>query len=118
MKILLTNDDGVHFEGLGVLYEKLAPRHQVTVVAPDRERSAIGHAITLSDPIRATQISMNGGGSGFAVTGTPADCVKLGLLEILDTKPDLVIAGINPGANVGVNLITGDRDSGTSGCAR
>ena len=104
MKILLTNDDGVHFEGLRVLYEKLAPHHQVTVVAPDRERSAIGHAITLNDPIRASQVSMNGGGSGYAVTGTPADCVKLGLLEILDDKPDMVISGINPGANVGVNL--------------
>ena len=104
MKILLTNDDGVHFKGLGVLYETLTPHHQVTVVAPDRERSAIGHAITLSNPIRALQVFMNGGGSGYAVTGTPADCVKLGLLEILDTKPDMVIAGINPGANVGVNL--------------
>ena len=104
MKILLTNDDGVHFEGLRVLYAKLTPRHQVTVVAPDRERSAIGHAITLSEPIRASQVSMNGGGSGYAVTGTPADCIKLGLLEILDTPPDMVIAGINPGANVGVNL--------------
>ncbi len=104
MRILLTNDDGVHFEGLWVLYERLAPRHRVTVVAPDRERSAVGHGITLSEPIRTSQVSMNGGGSGYAVTGTPADCVKLGLLEILDAPPDLVIAGINPGANVGVNL--------------
>ena len=104
MNILLTNDDGVHFEGLRVLYERLAARHQVTVVAPDRERSAVGHAITLNEPIRTAPVSMNGGGSGFAVTGTPADCVKLGLLEILDAPPDMVIAGINPGANVGVNL--------------
>ena len=104
MKILLTNDDGVYFEGLLVLYEHFAPHHQVTVVAPDRERSAIGHAITLNEPIRTWPVSMNGGGSGYAVTGTPADCVKLGLLEILDAPPDLVIAGINPGANVGVNL--------------
>ena len=104
MRILLTNDDGVYFEGLSVLYERFAARHQVTVVAPDRERSAIGHAITLNEPIRTSPVTMNGGGSGYAVTGTPADCVKLGLLEILDAPPDMVIAGINPGANVGVNL--------------
>jgi 5'-nucleotidase len=104
MRILLTNDDGVHFEGLRVLYDRLLPRHHVTVVAPDRERSAIAHAITLSEPIRTLPVSLNGGGSGYAVTGTPADCVKLGLLEILDSPPDMVIAGINPGANVGVNL--------------
>lgn len=104
MYILLTNDDGVYFEGLWVLHQRLSPRHRVTVVAPDRERSAIGHAITLSEPIRTAQVSLNGGPSAYAVTGTPADCVKLGLLEICDAPPDLVIAGINPGANVGVNL--------------
>lgn len=104
MKILLTNDDGVRFEGLWVLYERLLDRHQVTVVAPDRERSAVGHGITLSEPIRTSQVSMNGRGRGYAVTGTPADCVKLALLEILDAPPDMVIAGINPGANVGINL--------------
>ena len=104
MQILLTNDDGIYFEGLQVLHQCLSASHQVTVIAPDRERSAVGHGITLSEPIRSWPISINGGGSGYAVTGTPADCVKLGLLEILDERPDMVIAGINPGANVGVNL--------------
>ena len=76
----------------------------MAVVAPDRERSAIGHAITLNQPLRATKISLNGEYGGYAVNGTPADCIKLGILEILATRPDVVVAGINPGANVGANL--------------
>jgi 5'-nucleotidase len=104
MNILLTNDDGIDFEGLWALYRRLKDFHTVTVVAPDRERSAIGHAITLNQPIRASWVAANGGGNGYAVSGTPADCVKLALIELLDTKPDMVISGINPGANVGVNI--------------
>jgi 5'-nucleotidase len=104
MKILLTNDDGIHAEGLWVLHEKLNVRHAVTVVAPDRERSAVGHGITLHQPLRTARVQVNGGGMGYAVEGTPVDCVKIGLMEILDEKPDMVISGINPGANVGVNI--------------
>lgn len=104
MNILLTNDDGIHFEGLWALYQRFSENHNVTVIAPDRERSAVGHGITLNEPIRAAQVVVNGGYSGYAVSGTPADCVKLGLLELLDSKPDMVIAGINPGANVGINI--------------
>jgi 5'-nucleotidase len=104
MNILLTNDDGIHCEGLWALYRQFRPHHTVTVIAPDRERSAIGHAITLSDPLRATMVTVNGGYRGYAVSGTPADCVKLGLFELLRTRPDIVIAGINPGANVGINI--------------
>jgi 5'-nucleotidase len=104
MNILLTNDDGIHARGLWSLYDRLAGRHHVDVIAPDRERSAIGHAITLHQPLRATQISLNGGYSGYAVNGTPADCIKLGILEILSANPDIVVAGINAGANVGANL--------------
>ena len=104
MKILLTNDDGIHFKGLWALYKKLTKNHTVVVVAPDRERSAVGHAITLNEPLRATRVEVNGGYHGYSVNGTPADCVKLGLLELLDFRPDMVIAGINPGANVGINL--------------
>jgi 5'-nucleotidase len=104
MNILLTNDDGIHAQGLWVLYETFARRHSVTVVAPDRERSAVGHGITLNQPLRATRIKANNGCLGYAVNGTPVDCIKMGLMEILDTKPDLVISGINPGANVGVNI--------------
>jgi len=104
MNVLLTNDDGIYARGLWALYSSFAKKHQVAVVAPDRERSAIGHAITLNQPLRATRISLNGEFSGYAVNGTPADCIKLGILEILPTRPDVVVAGINPGANVGANL--------------
>jgi 5'-nucleotidase len=104
LNILITNDDGIQAAGLWALYRALNRRHQVTVIAPDRERSAVSHGITLHQPIRATLITVNGGDQGWAVSGTPADCVKLAVVELLDAKPDLVIAGINPGANVGVNL--------------
>lgn len=104
MNVLLTNDDGIHAQGLSALYHRFAKRHQTVAVAPDRERSAIGHAITLNQPLRATHVSLNGDFSGYAVNGTPADCVKLAILEILPTRPDIVVAGINPGANVGANL--------------
>ena len=102
--ILITNDDGIYAEGLWAVYRRLTADHQVTVVAPDRERSAIGHAITLHEPIRVARAAINGGYSGFAVSGTPADCVKLGLIELLEKRPDIVISGINPSPNVGVNL--------------
>jgi 5'-nucleotidase len=104
MNVLLTNDDGIYAKGLWALYDSLAKSHQVSVVAPDRERSAIGHAITLHQPLRATRFSLNGEYGGYAVDGTPADCVKLGILEILPSRPDLVVSGINPGANVGANI--------------
>ncbi len=104
MMVLLTNDDGIHARGLWALYNRFVDTHHVSVVAPDRERSAIGHAITLNQPLRAIRISLNGGYSGYAVNGTPADCIKLAIAEILPARPDVVVAGINPGANVGANL--------------
>ena len=72
MRVLLTNDDGIYAQGLWAIYNRLAGTHHVDVIAPDRERSAIGHAITLHQPLRATRISLNGGFSGYAVNGTPA----------------------------------------------
>lgn len=114
MNILLTNDDGIYSQGLWALYKKFIDRHSVTVVAPDRERSAVGHGITLHQPLRTTQIEVNNGFKGYAVSGTPADCIKLGLMEILDKKPDMVISGINLGANVGINI----NYSGTVAAAR
>ena len=104
MNILLTNDDGIYAHGLWSLYNCLSENHHVDVIAPDRERSAVGHAITLHQPLRVTRLALNGGFSGYAVDGTPADCIKLGISEILSVAPDVVIAGINPGANVGANL--------------
>jgi 5'-nucleotidase len=104
MNILLTNDDGIYADGLWALHDHLSKAHAVTVVAPDRERSAVGHAITLHKPLRVETVSVNGHGAGTAVTGTPADCVKLAVVEILEAPPDMVVSGINPGANIGVNL--------------
>jgi 5'-nucleotidase len=104
MKILLTNDDGIYAPGLWALYRRFVRGHTVTVVAPDRERSAVGHGITLHEPLRSHKVQVNGDASGYAVTGTPADCIKLGLTEILSQPPDLVISGINPGANVGADI--------------
>jgi 5'-nucleotidase len=76
----------------------------VTVIAPDREQSAVGHGITLHQPLRVAKVSINGTCPGYTVNGTPADCVKFAVLELLESKPDLLISGINPGANVGVNI--------------
>ena len=104
MRVLLTNDDGIHAQGLWALHHAFAARHQVTVVAPDRERSAVGHGITLHQPIRSQTMRVNASLTGIAVNGTPADCVKLGLAELLDSPPELVVSGINPGANVGINV--------------
>ena len=100
----MTNDDGIHAPGLRALYQCFVKFHQVAVVAPDRERSAISHAISLNEPLRAIRVNLNGGYSGYAVNGTPADCIKLAIAEILPERPDVVVAGLNPGANVGASL--------------
>lgn len=105
MKILLTNDDGIHAPGLRCLYRKLADSHEVWVVAPESEQSAVGHAITLQNPLRVRKVFENGSLLGFGVTGTPADCVKIGIAELLPARPDLVVSGINLGANVGINVL-------------
>jgi len=104
MKILLTNDDGIYAEGLWAVYREFAGKDEITVVAPDRERSAVGHGITLYEPLRTAKVRVNGGYPGYAVSGTPADCVKLGLQEIVNFRPDIVISGINPGSNIGVSI--------------
>jgi 5'-nucleotidase len=104
MKVLLTNDDGIYAEGLRALVDVFLKQHDVSVIAPDRERSAIGHGITLNAPLRVQSVRLPEGIAAQAVNGTPADCVKLAVIELLSCKPDMVIAGINPGANVGVNL--------------
>ena len=105
MKILLTNDDGIYAPGLMALYTELKDDFDLTVVAPESEMSAVGHAITLDSPLRVREINKNGSFFGFAVTGTPADCVKIATREIMESYPDMIISGINPGANVGVNVL-------------
>lgn len=104
MKILITNDDGIHAPGLWALNEVFSRDHNVSVVAPDREISGVGHGITLNAPIRAEKITVNGCGEGYAVSGTPADCIKFAMTKIYRKKPDMVVSGINPGANVGLNI--------------
>jgi 5'/3'-nucleotidase len=95
--ILVTNDDGIHAAGLGSLAEVLAPLGEVYVVAPDREQSAVGHALTLHRPLRVDRL----GERRFAVNGTPSDCVNLGVLGLLPEAPVLVVSGINHGSNLG-----------------
>lgn len=105
MKILLTNDDGIHAPGLFALHEALKSDHDLHIVAPEAEMSAVGHAITLVDPIRVKTVQKNGHFFGYAVSGTPADCVKIAVQEILDPPPDIILSGINWGNNVGVNIL-------------
>ena len=101
MKILLSNDDGVHSAGLKALHDALSDEHEVVVVAPDRERSAAGHSLTLHHPLRVVEVSQR----WFSVDGTPTDCVHLALNGLLSgPKPELVVAGINMGANLGSDI--------------
>jgi 5'-nucleotidase len=95
--ILVSNDDGVHSEGLRALAEALRDVGEVVVVAPDRERSAVSHSLTLHRPLRVEEL----GPGRFAVDGTPTDCVNLAVNGILSRRPSLVFSGINKGANLG-----------------
>ena len=95
--ILVSNDDGVHSAGIAALAEALRDLGQVVVVAPDRERSAVSHSLTLHRPLRVEEI----GPGRYAVDGTPTDCVNLGVNGILPRRPALVVSGINKGANLG-----------------
>lgn len=101
--ILLTNDDGIFAEGISALRSALSEVGEVTVVAPERPRSATGHAITLHKPLRADIVRMPWGGEGYATNGTPSDCVVLGLLALMP-QCDLVVSGINLGPNLGEDL--------------
>ncbi|ANB03065.1 5'/3'-nucleotidase SurE [Ectothiorhodospira sp. BSL-9] len=101
MRILLSNDDGVHAPGLQQLAKTLRGRGQVTVVAPDRDRSGASNSLTLSRPLRATTLD-NG---DVRVDGTPTDCVHLALTGLLAEEPDMVISGINAGANLGDDVL-------------
>lgn len=105
MRILLTNDDGIHAPGLLALYRALKTEYSVEIVAPESEMSAVGHAITLSLPLRVREVRKKGIFFGYAVSGTPADCVKIAVQELLRHRPDIILSGINLGANVGVNIL-------------
>lgn len=105
--ILVTNDDGISAPGIAALVAEMKKLGKVIVVAPSIERSAVGHAITLSDPLRVWPFEKNGEMMGYAVNGTPADCVKLAYWALLKNQkmPDLLVSGINLGSNTGINTI-------------
>ena len=105
MKILLTNDDGIYARGLYALYEELSKEADCLIVAPEIEQSAVGHAITLFRPLMIRNATKGGSFLGYAVYGTPADCVKIGIKELAGGAPDMVVSGINRGANCGNNVI-------------
>ena len=104
MNILLTNDDGVFAPGLSALRGALSELGTVTVVAPKTEQSGVGHAITYRKSITAEQVRLSDSTEAFAITGTPVDCVKFGLLEVFRGAPELVVSGINLGLNLGDNI--------------
>jgi len=104
-KILVTNDDGIYSPGIYALWEAVSQLGSVSVVAPSTEKSAVSHAITIDNLLRTKYIERSGGFKGWAVTGTPADCTKLAIKEILDHRPDLIVSGINRGSNLGNNIL-------------
>jgi 5'-nucleotidase len=106
MKLLICNDDGIHAPGIAALHRAVKGFGEVYVIAPDVERSAAGHAITLADPIKCTPVEKNGEFFGYGIGGTPADCIKLAVCAILkETPPDFVLSGINLGSNTGISVI-------------
>ncbi|NLZ54333.1 MAG: 5'/3'-nucleotidase SurE [Thermoanaerobacteraceae bacterium] len=106
MNILITNDDGINSAGLITLAQEISKIADVTVVAPDRERSATANAITMHKPLRVEKVDIPGCEAlGYMVNGTPSDCVKLALEALLDCTPDLVLSGINRGSNLGTDVI-------------
>ncbi len=110
MRLLLTNDDGLHSKNLNALYARLAHDHEVWVVAPDVERSGSSHALTLKQPIDVTRHD----GRLYACSGTPVDCVLLAILGLIGAPIDMVLSGPNAGPNLGTDIIY----SGTAGAAR
>lgn len=109
LKLLLTNDDGISAEGLQRLVDLLAREHDCYVVAPDQGRSCCGHSVTNADALRVERVSP----SQWKVSGTPADCVRMGLI-VLGIKPNWVLAGVNHGGNMGIDTLY----SGTVAAAR
>ncbi|MHC4221118.1 MAG: 5'/3'-nucleotidase SurE [Planctomycetota bacterium] len=104
MQILLTNDDGIFAPGLAAVYKELTKLGDVLVVAPAGCQSGASHSITFAEPVVCNKIDINGQFTGYSVQGSPADCVKLACMQLYKDKIDLVVAGINAGANVGINI--------------
>ena len=115
MNILITNDDGIHAKGLWTLVKSVTSLGKVTVVAPDRDQSGVGMAMTLQTVVRTRELDPSpvDGVTAYAIQGTPADCVIIGMESLLDEPPDILISGINEGANLGMDIMV----SGTVGAA-
>ena len=105
MRILLTNDDGFHAPGLAAMESELANLGEVTVIAPANEQSGVGHSITYHHPLFCREIYRGNRQRGWAVEGSPADCVKIGIFEYCSGRPDLIVSGINAGLNAGINVL-------------
>lgn len=105
MQILLTNDDGIHAPGLCALYPELARLGDVQIVAPAQEQSGVGLSITYRHPLMVHEETRDGCPWGWAVAGSPADCVKLGVSQFCKEPPRIIVSGINSGANVGINVL-------------
>lgn len=103
--ILVTNDDGITAPGLRALAEAMSEIGEVYVVAPDSPQSGMGHAITLNRPLRLDQVNVFKGIESWQSSGTPVDCVKLAVNQVLHRKPDLCVSGINHGSNSSINII-------------
>jgi 5'-nucleotidase len=105
IEILACNDDGIDAPGLYALVQELKKIGSVTVVAPDKQQSAVGHAITMQYPLRVKEFKKDGKFFGYSVQGTPADCVKLAVKALLKRPPHLVVSGVNHGANTAISII-------------
>jgi len=104
MKILLTNDDGIFAPGLAAIYRELVEIGDVTVVAPAQSCSGGSHSVTFFGPLVCNKIDINGQFTGFSVQGSPADCVKLAAMQLHEGPIDMLVAGLNNGANAGINV--------------
>lgn len=105
LHILISNDDGIDAPGIFALVQEIKTIADVTVIAPDKQQSAVGHAITMNYPLRVVPFHKNGEFFGHAVEGTPADAIKLGVRSLMKTKPDMILSGINHGSNTAINII-------------
>jgi len=104
-RIVMSNDDGIHAPGIRTFHDAIKDLAEIEVVAPSDEQSAVGHSITIFDPIKTRKVSRDGEDFGLAVGGTPADCVKLAICELCDEPPDMVVSGINLGPNIGISVL-------------
>ena len=104
-KILITNDDGISSKGIYALWEAMQDLGDTFIAAPSVEKSASSHSLTLSDPLRISNVQRKNGFKGWSISGTRVDCVKIAIRSLMDDKPDILVSGINHGANLGNNIM-------------